>query len=44
MAGHRIRIQGVRITKDGKVVKAQPKLSRPAAYAKAKKERWGKAK
>lgn len=32
-----IPVKGIRITKDGKLAKAKPKLSRPAAYAAAKR-------
>lgn len=43
MTGHKIKLpKGSRVTKDGKVVKSQPKLSCPAQYAKAKKQTWRK--
>lgn len=45
MTGHVIKLgKGVRIDKSGKVVKSQPRLSRPAEYARRTKKTWRAAK
>ena len=43
MTGHKTKITGMTV-KDGKLVKRPVKLSRPAQYAKLKRQKWRPAK
>lgn len=44
MSGHKIKLDGYRLDKNGKPVKVAKRIIRPAQYAKAKKQTWKAAK